>query len=85
MTPATELERLFGESLSRIPKPEAVMPIEKSPDFGHEAQERDHGGVIDLNESTAGDRETVAHINRWREQRDRNATPRTGGDEPEAA
>lgn len=85
MTPDTEIDRLFGESLSRIPKPEAVMPIEKSPDFGHEAQEIEHGGVIDLNESTAGDRETVSDIRDALEKRDRNATPRTGGDEPEAA
>ena len=75
----------FNRLFAGIPTPEAPMPIEKSPDFGHEAQEVEHGGVIDLNESTAGDRTTVAHINRWRENRDRNATPRSGGDEPEAA
>lgn len=82
MTPNTELDRMFSAALHLCAKPDAIIP---SPDFGHEAQDRDHGGVIDLNEVTAGDRATVAHINTWRRNRDRNATPRSGGDEPKDA
>lgn len=83
MTPRTELDRLFSQSLANTKKPDEV--VYETPDLGHEAQERDHGGMIDFNEATAGDRSTVAHIQRWQERRDRNATPRSGGDEPEAA
>lgn len=75
MTPRTELDRLFADSLAKIPTPESPMYYE-SPDLGHEAQERDTG-VIDFNEVTAGDRATVANIREWKKNRDRNATPRT--------
>ncbi len=34
MTPTTELERLFGESLSRISAPEDPMPYFTAPDLG---------------------------------------------------
>lgn len=83
MTPDTEINRLFAASLAATPKPEKPMPYD-TPDLGNPDQERS-SGVIDFNEVTAGDRATVAHIRKWQEKRDRNATPRTGGDEPEAA
>ena len=75
MTPRTELDRLFAASLAKIPKPEKPMPYD-TPDLGNPDQERS-SGVIDFNEVTAGDRATVAHIRKWQEERDRNATPRT--------
>lgn len=85
MTPTTELERLFGKSLSRIPTPEAPMPIEKSPDFGHEAQEIEHGGVINVTPQTLGDLDAVRKINEAKRKLRNTRRPRSGGDEPGAA
>lgn len=51
----------------------ADLPPEKDP------------GVVDVNEQTLADRATVSDIRDALEKRDRNETPRRGGDPKEAA
>lgn len=61
------LEAQFSKHLATIPTPVAPRTSPYDP-------ERD--AVIDVTPETLGDRAVVAHINTWKANRDRNATPR---------
>ena len=55
MTPRTELDRLFADSLAKIPKPENPMKI----DLGHPLQDHDEPKPFDEPKFTPQERDEI--------------------------
>ena len=69
-------EHIFRQHLGTIATPVAPRTSPHDPDAD---------AVIDVTPETRGDRAVVAHINTWKANRNRNATPRDMPEPPEAA
>lgn len=69
MTPCTELDRLFADSLAKIPKPESPMKI----DLGHPLQDHDEPKPFEFTMTPAErDRAKLVSIELERQRRAAN-------------